>query len=141
VEPEFHPLPRIGDEEPRGAITATWRGCSVIATHLSLNRAARGAQIEALARMAGRLPPPVILMGDLNSGHLGLRPLRSVGLRPAPGWRPTVERGWPCRIDHVLSTSGVRLAGVRAYGGGASDHKAVAATIFIDRALAAGYRG
>ncbi|HYI44710.1 MAG TPA: endonuclease/exonuclease/phosphatase family protein [Actinomycetota bacterium] len=131
LEPTFHRLPRLGDEEPRGAITVRWHGLSIIVTHLSLQRAPRLAQLDALAGLTAELDPPVVLMGDLNTGWLGTRRLIKAGLRQSPGWRPTVEEGFPRQIDHVLTGRGAAAAGLRTLSGGASDHKALAAEIIL----------
>jgi endonuclease/exonuclease/phosphatase family metal-dependent hydrolase len=131
LEPTFHRLPRLGDEEPRGAITVRWQGLSIIVTHLSLQRGPRLAQLDALARLTAELDPPVVLMGDLNTGWWGTRRLVGAGLRQSRGWRPTVEEGFPRQIDHVLTGPGVAAGGLRTLAGGASDHKALAAEITL----------
>jgi endonuclease/exonuclease/phosphatase family metal-dependent hydrolase len=128
-EIRYEDLPRLGTEEPRGALIVGWRGFTVMVTHLSLVRRARAAQIRFLAELADGLAPPVLILGDLNSGRLGLRPLTAAGFRGSRGWRPTVEKGWPRRIDHILGGPGATVAGARVVASGASDHRAVVAEV------------
>jgi endonuclease/exonuclease/phosphatase family metal-dependent hydrolase len=129
IEPSFHPLPRGGTEEPRGAITASFRACSIVATHLSPVISARRDQLRALLELANGLPGPVLLMGDLNCGRFELRPLIRAGFALAPRWRRTTDRGLPRQIDHVLAGRGARVAAARTIGGGASDHRLLTATV------------
>ena len=131
LTPRFVSLPRVGEEEPRGAITFRWRGCSVIATHLSPDPAARKAQILKLVAMASGSIPPVLVMGDLNCGRLGLRPFLSAGFRGAPGWPRTTERGLPRHIDHILGGPGAPIERSWTLGEGASDHRLLAAEIQV----------
>ena len=121
-------LERLGDEEPRAALVAEWQGFTVIATHLSRMRAARRAQVIRLAELATESPPPVLILGDLNTGRLGLRPLAAAGFR-GRGWRPTTARGLPRRIDHVFAGPGAAVLAAEVVAGGASDHHALVAEV------------
>ena len=125
-------LPRSARSHPRAAITASWRGFSIVATHLSPDRASRRSQIPTLAALTEELPPPVLVLGDLNCGRIGLRPLLARGFRPAPGWRRTTDRGMPRQIDHVLAGPGARVLSAYTLGGGTSDHRLVAASVAVD---------
>ena len=118
-------LPRLANEEPRGAVVARWKGVSVVGTHLSRSRSARAAQVEALARLAARLDPPVVIMGDLNQSLAGLGPLAGAGFRgPRRPWSP------PSRsIDHILAGPGLRIARQETLKTRASDHPALVADL------------
>lgn len=120
------PLPRAGREEPRGAVVARRGGVTVIGTHLSRSRPARAAQIEALAALAARVEPPVVVMGDLNQAAAGLGPLLDAGFTGAPRrfWRLSRRS-----VDHILAGPGLRVASQRTYRTRASDHPALAAEI------------
>lgn len=117
------PLPRLGGEEPRGAVVARYRDVSLVGTHLSRSRAARAAQIEALVVLARRLEPPVVIMGDLNQTRAGLSPLVSAGFTAPP------RRPWAHSIDHVLAGPGLRITSMRTFKTRASDHPALAADV------------
>lgn len=92
-------------DEPRLALAAlvdTPDGpLTVVTAHLSFVPGWNVAQLRALVRWAARLPPPRLLLGDLNlpgplPGWLtGWRPLARAPTYPAP--RPRVQ--W----DHVLA--------------------------------------
>jgi endonuclease/exonuclease/phosphatase family metal-dependent hydrolase len=118
-------LPRLGSEEPRGAVFARRDGITFVGTHLSRSRRARAAQIEALVRLAGRLDPPVVLMGDLNQRLAGLGPLLAAGFS-GPRRRPW-SRGRS--IDHILAGPGLRIVRPETLKTGASDHPALAADV------------
>jgi endonuclease/exonuclease/phosphatase family metal-dependent hydrolase len=117
-------LPRLRDEEPRAAVVARWRDVTVIGTHLSRSRAARAAQIEALATLVAEAEPPVVLMGDLNERRGGLGPLFDAGLSDAPRRGPL--RG---RIDHVLAGRGLTVVSTSTFRSRASDHPALTADL------------
>ncbi|MDQ3915251.1 MAG: endonuclease/exonuclease/phosphatase family protein [Actinomycetota bacterium] len=119
-------LPRLGSEEPRAAIVARWRDSTLIATHLSRSRAARAAQIEALAALAREVDPPVVLMGDLNERRAGLGPLFGAGLSDGPRSRPRLLSG---RIDHVLAGRGLAVTSTSTFRSRASDHPALTADL------------
>ena len=131
-EPHFVHLPQVGDEEPRGAISTRWRDYSVIATHLSQHPAAREEQLSALMAKALEIAAPTLLMGDFNCGRSELRLLGRAGFRTASGWRRTTDRGSPRQIDHSLAGPGAQAEGAFTVGGGASDHRLLAADIAPD---------
>ena len=134
-EARFFELPRNATEEPRGAIVATWRGITVVTTHLSLWRETRYAQVMALADLVGPMEGPVVLMGDLNSLRWNLGPLKRVGLTGGPGWRSTMARRPWSEIDHVLAGHGAAVTEVRTLSVDASDHLPLAATIEVPEPL------
>jgi endonuclease/exonuclease/phosphatase family metal-dependent hydrolase len=124
-------LPRVGTEEPRAALVATWGGLSVIATHLSTDRTARRLQTEHLGWLAARRRgnpnsvlggaiPPVVIVGDLNQTRWGLGPFTRRGFTPvrAGPW-------WIRQIDHVVIGPGVRSARSERRRTDASDHPIV----------------
>lgn len=119
AEVAFEALPRLADEEPRGMLVARWRGLTLIATHLARHRAPRRVQTEALAERAASLPPPSVVLGDLNQGRRGLARLVSAGFEPGPH-RATFAGGR--QIDHILTGPGVRFARIWTLETDASDH-------------------
>ena len=129
VEASFEPLPQIADEEPRGLLATTYRGISVIATHLSRDRKASAAQIAALAATAAGMTPPVLMLGDLNAEVAALGPLEDAGLVPCAGV-PTMPARRPRRqIDHVLAGPGLALSGGWSIPTDASDHRPLVADV------------
>ena len=130
MAPRFEPLPRISDEEPRGVVIASWRGTTVLATHLSLKERPRRVQTEALAGMVADLRGPVVLLGDLNQGHAALGPLTEAGLTPSPNRHPTMARRLRRRqLDHVLAGGGAEVLRSWTVRSRASDHLPVAAEV------------
>ncbi len=123
LDSELIHLPRLGREEPRGAVVARRGEITFVGTHLSRSRRARAAQIEALAVLAGRVDPPVVLLGDLNVRGSGLGPLFAAGFTgPRRG-------AWARSIDHILAGPGLRIEAHETYKTKASDHPALAADI------------
>lgn len=126
LDSELIHLPQQAREEPRGAVVARRGGITFVGTHLSRSRSARAAQIEALAVLAGRVEPPVVLMGDLNQAMSGLGPLLAAGFRGPPrNWWTRPQRS----IDHILAGPGLRVASQRILRTSASDHPALAAEV------------
>lgn len=123
LDSEMVPLPRLAREEPRGAVVARHRGITIVGTHLSRSRAARGAQIEALVALAARVEPPVVLMGDLNQTRGGLGALAAAGFRSPARWL------WSRSIDHILVGPGLRSTSPQRLRTRASDHAAVVAEV------------
>jgi endonuclease/exonuclease/phosphatase family metal-dependent hydrolase len=118
-------LPRLANEEPRAAVVGRRGEITFVGTHLSRSRRARAAQIEALARLAARLDPPVVVMGDFNQTSAGLAPLLDAGFTPAARrLRPPVRS-----IDHILAGPGLRISRQRTFKTRASDHPALAADV------------
>lgn len=107
VEVDYQPFVRAANEETRGLLTAHWRGITVVATHLSTQRDPCSHQIQALAGLLARLEPPVVLLGDLNRGRYGLRPLVRVGLT---SWARTPGTfAYVRQIDHIAAGRGARV--------------------------------
>ncbi|MGH2787016.1 MAG: endonuclease/exonuclease/phosphatase family protein [Actinomycetota bacterium] len=128
LETKYHPLPGHYDEEARAAIVARWAGITIVAVHLAQQKPARGPQIAAVARLAAKLPWPVVVLGDLNAPRRELRPLIHAGFDPGPRVRSRPGRGRP-QIDYVLtgpSLSTARLWTVPADG---SDHLPIVAEL------------
>lgn len=130
LECKFEELPGSADDEPRIAIVARWRALDIVATHLSRSDEARALQTEALVAIAGDLPGPTIVMGDLNQRERHLDPLTAAGLSIA---RPRVPLGWLLRphprVDHILMSSGLGTRRARLVPTRASDHSAVVAEL------------
>jgi endonuclease/exonuclease/phosphatase family metal-dependent hydrolase len=127
---DFLSLPRRRDEEPRGAIITRWHGVLVVATHLSTVRAARRAQVRALASRIEAEGGPALLLGDLNDRGAGLDPLRRAGLLFPHGRERRVPwRGWPQPIDHIAGGTEVRIVSFGSLTTAASDHVPVFAEV------------
>ena len=130
----FVSLPRAGSEEPRGAILGRLDrlGLSVIATHLSTDRTARRLQTHALGDLASELDPPVAILGDLNHGRVGLRPLRRAGFDAGRRIEHTITtRSLRWQIDFVLVGPPARLASTETLTTDASDHVPLVAEVAI----------
>lgn len=124
----FTPLPLLGAEEPRGAITAHWRGLDVVCTHLSTSARTRRIQTAALAALADGLEGPVVALGDLNQAARSLAPLLDAGFRGAFGHRTLPKVRLRRQIDHIL-VRGVRLERSWVVQTNASDHLPLVAEI------------
>ena len=132
IPAQFEALPRVGEEEPRGMLIASWEGLSIVATHLSTRRAARKEQTRTLAARATSLPPPVAVLGDLNQGRAGLRPLRRLGFDPGRRRQHTLTaRSLRWEIDFVLAGPGCSLVHAATETTDASDHVPLVAEIAI----------
>jgi endonuclease/exonuclease/phosphatase (EEP) superfamily protein YafD len=132
--------------------SVTWQGRRVLALHTAYPRrnAAWRSDLAALADRA-RADPPDLMLGDLNAtrDHRPFRELLATGYRDAAeqagsGWQPT----WPVRgtshpwgvllppsvaIDHVLVGRGLVATSTRTVVVGGTDHKALLATLVVDR--------
>ena len=122
-------LPRLADEEPRIAILTEWAGWSIVATHLAVRTDARDVQLSALARIAGDLRSPSVVLGDLNARRRHLGPLIEAGFRPVPKPLRTIRRSFRREVDHILVSSGGRITRAGTVPGPASDHFPVFADI------------
>ena len=129
---EVRSLPRLGVEEPRGAVHASWRGVHVVGVHLATQRAARRLQAPAVVELAAPSSGPVLVLGDFNATHRELRRLRNDGLVAGPGRAPTVQaRVGGRRIDHVLAGGGARALRTWTVPTDASDHVPLVARIEV----------
>jgi endonuclease/exonuclease/phosphatase family metal-dependent hydrolase len=127
----FVRLPRIGDEEPRGLQRSSYNGVTVIATHLSRDRTAREAQLEAIAAEASGSEPPVLILGDLNDTTAALERFGDTGFTWCEG-TPTLPAHRPRRqIDHVLAGSGLSLERCWTIPTDASDHRPLVADVLV----------
>jgi endonuclease/exonuclease/phosphatase family metal-dependent hydrolase len=130
LEASFVTLPRVGDEEPRGAIIVETDGASVIATHLAKERRPRRIHMRALADLVSDARPPVLLLGDLNSRARGTRPLREAGLAGGPRVGTTMTRRMK-RIDWILATPPLDVVEAHTMPSQASDHLPLIATVEV----------
>jgi endonuclease/exonuclease/phosphatase family metal-dependent hydrolase len=118
-----------GRSEPRSCIVAVTAGWSMAATHLGLDRDESAAQLAAVVDALCGLPPPRLLLGDLNRepGELDAataRGFRSAGVAAThPSWRPRRQ------IDHILHQEDVESAGVHAPRLAVSDHRPLVAEL------------
>ena len=128
LEARFEGLPRAGGEEPRGAIVASWRDVSVIATHLSRDRRARRSQLTWIEGAVPRRGSALVL-GDLNQSWRKLAGLRARGFMAA---RPD-GAGGPLKrqIDHVLVGPGLFVVASRFVSSEASDHVPLVAEVAL----------
>lgn len=121
-------LTRIPDE-PRVAVAAVLDSdagpVSVVTAHLSFVPGWNVAQLRALVRWAGALPPPRLLLGDFNLPgpvpRLVSRWTQLARVATYPSWRPRVQ------FDHVLADGVAESAvhDVRALRLPVSDHCAL----------------
>jgi len=129
VERARFPSPK----ETRGALVATvWiadRPLSVAATHLSVDRDERDAQLDLIAALLARRPEPRLLLGDLNGlpEDVGARCARA-GLRLALAGPTFPATAATKQIDHI-AYSGLDLVGAEVVDAGMSDHHAVVAEL------------
>jgi endonuclease/exonuclease/phosphatase family metal-dependent hydrolase len=137
-------LPYTPGHEPRTALAVRVDApdCAFhfIATHLQHDvEVDRIAQARAIVALAGRLPPPVVVAGDLNA-ELDDPPMAAFahGWRAAAGPDATSPLTWPSeiptvRIDYVLlgpGTADWRIDGVEVIPEPiASDHRPVVARL------------
>lgn len=128
-EARYHPLPRRGAREPRGAVVATCEGVNLVCTHLSRDAGERRAQTRALAGLVASLKGPVVLAGDLNQGTRSLGPLYDLGLRSPSTRHPTLVGARRRQIDHVLAGGGAHIRRSWTVPCDASDHLPLVAEI------------
>ncbi|MEA2433692.1 MAG: hypothetical protein QOG54_1149 [Actinomycetota bacterium] len=123
LDPSFVPLPRVGNEEPRGALVVRADGTWIVATHLATQRAARILQTTALADITSRLEGEMTVLGDFNQTRRTLTPLVEIGLKPV-GPHLVTHRGRlkGRQIDHIVVSSGLRATEVFTVEAAASDH-------------------
>ena len=134
TDARFVPLPRLGDEEPRGAVTALCSGLHVVVTHLSTDRRARAVQLAALTAIAAGLEDPVVVVGDLNLGARSLTPLRGLGFTGAFGHSTLPGRVAKRQIDHILASPGIEILRSWTVRSEASDHLPLVADLEIPAA-------
>ena len=131
LDASFEPLPRLGDEEPRGYIRAEGPDITFFVTHLSRSRRARVMQTEQLAEVA-RQSQPVVVMGDLNQPERHLRPFLEAGFDPGAARLPTLPSTRPRRrVDHVLAGGGAMVTSAWTPRTLASDHVPLVAVVSL----------
>ncbi|HVF52895.1 MAG TPA: endonuclease/exonuclease/phosphatase family protein [Actinomycetota bacterium] len=146
VDSVFKPLPRASaDEEPRGFVTAQWKGFMILATHLSRARAGRKLQTSAIELWAstlararyrpGRRPiAPAVVLGDFNQGPRDLNGLLAAGFTRTERPPVTLKAGRGRAIDHVLAGPGSELGQVWTIETDASDHLPLVAELRVTSA-------
>ncbi|HEY7875859.1 MAG TPA: endonuclease/exonuclease/phosphatase family protein [Actinomycetota bacterium] len=133
VDVILEPLPRAGEEEPRGVLRAGWRGVEVVATHLTRDALARPLQLDALARHARDAGPRALVMGDLNVEVADLGPLARAGLTRCEGRLPTLPARRPRRqIDHILAGPAIEITRCWTIATDASDHRPLVADVTVE---------
>jgi endonuclease/exonuclease/phosphatase family metal-dependent hydrolase len=132
IEARLEPLPRAGEEEPRGVLRAVYKGVEIVATHLTRDEAARPLQLEAVAALARAAGPRALVMGDLNVTPRALGPLAGAGLTRCEGL-PTLPARRPRRqIDHVLAGPAVSIIRCWTVATDASDHRPLVAEVVVE---------
>lgn len=127
----FEPLPRRGQEEPRGAIVAEVQGLWVVVTHLARDRFSRATQTRSVARLARKLRGPLVLLGDLNQGPRALGPLEEAGLASDGTRHRTMPQARRRHVDHVLAGRGARVTRSWTIPTDASDHVPLVAEVEV----------
>lgn len=127
-----HRLPNPEEDEPRIALSFSWSGVNIIATHLATRARSRRAQTAALATLAAETPPPVLVMGDLNQGRFGLRHLLRAGFDAGRRREHTLStRSLRWQIDYVLAGPGTELIRTWTVTTDASDHVPLGAEFVV----------
>ena len=134
VDARFVALPRLGDEEPRGAVMAVCSGLQVVVTHLSTDRRARRVQLATVAAIAEGLEGPTVVMGDLNAGGRSLAPLTSLGFSGVFGHSTLPGRLARRQIDHILVSPGLEVVRSWTVATDASDHLPLVAELRVPSA-------
>ena len=135
VDATYTKLPRIAGEEPRGAVVGRLPGTdlSFVATHLSVKKEPRRVQTGTLLELASDLEPPVVIMGDLNQGRMGLRPVIKAGFDAGRKIEHTLTtRSLRWQIDFVLVGSPARLVSTHTVTTDASDHVPLVAEVALE---------
>jgi len=131
AEVEFRALPRVGREEPRGAIVGRAAGLGIVATHVATRGPAHVKQLDEIGAMAAELEPPVVILGDLNAPREELAGLRAAGFEPGSEV-VTFGRRRARQIDYILAGPGARLLRVWTVPSDASDHVPLVADVAVD---------
>jgi endonuclease/exonuclease/phosphatase family metal-dependent hydrolase len=131
AEVDFRALPRIGREEPRGAIVGRAAGLGIVATHVATHDPARAGHLDALGSLVAELDTPAVIAGDLNSSRRELAGLRAAGFDAGPRI-PTIGRGRRRQIDYILAGPGVSLLRSWTVRSDASDHLPLVADLAVD---------
>ncbi len=131
-----HKLPGLPGRGAMVAELATSDGepLAICVLHLALGRRARALQFEYLRHLTDRYPY-LVMMGDFNCGcsskafralvaGAGLRGL-DCGLKTYPSWRPRRN------LDHILTSSALRILQARVLDYPLSDHLPVAVKMVL----------
>ena len=129
--------PTLVRDEPRAALVATVQtpggDLTVVATHLTFIPGHTVRQLTHLGSQIRLLPPPVVLLGDLNldvdraKEVSGLDPLATALTFPVA--HPTKQ------LDHVLGYGPVTASGpARSIDTGVSDHRALVVDLDVGQA-------
>jgi endonuclease/exonuclease/phosphatase family metal-dependent hydrolase len=130
IEPSYVALPRLGTEEQRGVLTASFEGLWIVATHLATQRKVRMVQTSALASLVAQLDAPKVVVGDLNQRRRDLGALVGAGVSPAGPHLITHKGRLQARqIDHILVSEDVSVGEVATVDCDASDHLPLAAQL------------
>jgi len=142
VSAVVHPLPSIG--EPRSVLESVIRidgaTLNVYVAHLTawakLNAAARGEQLDCLAKHVRTSRYPYLLLGDFNASPATAEVAKFEKEDAAQLCGPDIKLTHPflgTRIDYIFADWGWRVAGTRAINTGPSDHYPVIAELFWSR--------
>lgn len=121
-------LPRVGSNEPRGAVLARIDGVTVAATHLSIRDEESATQLRHLLALVQERPRPWLVLGDLNRRPEQVEVPAGLELLGAGG--PTFPAHAPrIRIDHI-AVAGLRALSVEVLPQQAvGDHRPLAAEL------------
>ncbi|MCC7076561.1 MAG: endonuclease/exonuclease/phosphatase family protein [Acidimicrobiia bacterium] len=122
-------LPGNEDREPRVLWAGRTAAISVVTTHLSTESSLAVRQLGIVVDTALSLPPPRLVLGDLNLGPEDLTPAYAAGFRQAVT-SPTWPRRHPRRaIDHVLVQDDITVTDGHTPLLPVSDHRPLAVEI------------
>lgn len=124
-------LPVWVRDEPRVAVAAQVEApdgrLSVANSHLSFVPWWNRRQLRALTTALAALPPPLVVMGDLNMGPPQVRAITGMA---SAGSHPTFPADAPReQLDHVLVDSALRAVASHAPRFELSDHRALVAEL------------
>ncbi len=136
----------MGFPEIIARLTSGDKALNLIATHPvapigASNVSSRNLQLDGVAQLAARTPPPLVLIGDLNTtmwGHHYERLVSTAGLRNARagfGVHPTWPMFMPFAmipIDHCLVSDDIRVTAFESGPTVGSDHLPIIVTLTFD---------
>jgi endonuclease/exonuclease/phosphatase family metal-dependent hydrolase len=133
------PLVRHGRSEPRTAMVgrvipaALGRHMSVAATHLSIDVGGAREQLGQLVAALRELPPPRVLLGDLNLEVADVEPVvMAAGLRLLAS-PPTFPAHAPrLKIDHVAVSPELQAERVDVVQTPSSDHRSLVVDLWTE---------
>lgn len=106
------------------------------------NRVGKEAQLRGLRWLSDRLGPPLVVIGDFNTSVWSNRVARTAettGTSPLGGWRVTWRGRYPFgipalvgqQIDHLLTSPGIGVRGLRTVPLPGSDHFGLIAELVV----------